>query len=121
MAWPYNTETWRKMREEKLAADPVCQICGDYQKLQVHHANPLTPEQRKNQDKKAAFPPLALLTTLCNSCHSILTTTGHSTEAQLKAQWDALTDEDFTDYDKDTEATFADEPIAGAFGRAGWR
>ena len=118
--WPYNTATWHALREKKLAQDPVCQICGEYQKLEVHHYNPITPIQREKQDKKAAFPSLNKLQVLCETCHSLLTTTGHHTEAQIKAQWDALIDiDEGKNDDSNTEIETANEHGQRAFNFSG--
>ena len=118
--WPYNTAAWHRLRDEKLAQDPVCQICNNYQKLEVHHCNPITPIQREKQDKKAAFPSLNKLQVLCESCHSLLTTTGENTEAHLRAQWDALIDlDEGKNDDSNTETKIADEQGQGAFNFSG--
>lgn len=103
MPWPYSDPRWASLREDKLAKEPVCEICGDYNKLEVHHVNPLTPQQRARKDEKAGLPPLKKLQVLCKTCHSVITASGSNTEATTRARWDALLDEEFThDYNPKT-------------------
>lgn len=53
---------WRKVRKEFVKSQPVCQMCGRQDHLEVHHALPwaLAPHLRYDQQN---------LVTLCSDCH----------------------------------------------------
>ena len=87
MAWPYATARWRAMREEQLARMPVCELCGDYRNLEVHHIDEITEGQRRERDEAAAYPALDRLQTLCESCHSMLTKGVPEAERIIRAEW----------------------------------
>ena len=88
MPWPYDTKRWRELREKQLARQPVCRGCGDYRKLQVHHVQSITNDQRRNRDIKAAFPSLDRLETLCEGCHSLRTRGVEKIEIDNRSEWD---------------------------------
>lgn len=87
MGWPYNTERWRALREEQLARQPVCQGCGDYRNLEVHHRDRISERQRREFDADAAFPPVVRLETLCESCHSLKTSNVPDREQTIRREW----------------------------------
>ena len=87
MAWPYNSPRWRDIREQKLARDPVCEMCGSYTDLEIHHVVRITEEQRRKRCQKAAFPSVDRLETLCESCHSMLTKGVPEEERIIRAEW----------------------------------
>jgi 5-methylcytosine-specific restriction protein A len=53
---------WNKVREVHLGNQPVCEICGAYNNLEVHHIKPI----------KEGGQRLSLnnLQTLCHDCHN---------------------------------------------------
>lgn len=55
---------WPKVRNEHLARDPVCNVCGSKEDLNVHHIVPF------HVDKSKELDPTNLIT-LCNAhgCH----------------------------------------------------
>ena len=89
--WPYGTKRWHELRALKLAKQPVCEMCGEDQFLQVHHVEPLTVQDRFNRYEPKGYPPLSRLSVLCRDCHSV--TTKHrntNTETQIRADWAAF-------------------------------
>ena len=54
------SKDWRKVRAEHLKEQPVCQVCGGIDKLEVHHIEPfhLAPTRELDPDN---------LVTLCES------------------------------------------------------
>ena len=87
MAWPYNTRRWKDVREQKLARDPVCELCGSYMDLEIHHDVPITEDQRRARDEQAAYPDVVLLTVLCKSCHTRETKGVDDKEQLIQAGW----------------------------------
>lgn len=68
--WPYNTDTWRKLRLAKLAASPLCEPC--------HMRGRLKPANTVDHKVSIAsggpaFPPLAGLMCMCHECHNTKT------------------------------------------------
>ena len=65
--WPYNTSKWAKLREAKLSAHPLCEICqrrGDVEAaVAVDHFKPI-------KQGGSPFPALPGLLSLCRSCHN---------------------------------------------------
>ena len=84
----YSHKRWRALREKKLAKNPVCQVCGSYQDLEIHHRDPVTKQQLEDNDEAAIFPPISKLTTLCESCHSKVTSKTPERELTIRSQWD---------------------------------
>lgn len=62
----YSTARWRRLREVKLAQDPLCEWCLEREDIEpateVHHAEP----HRGDEAKFWAGPFLAL----CRHCHA---------------------------------------------------
>jgi 5-methylcytosine-specific restriction protein A len=54
--------TWEKVRRVYLANKPVCEICGEYRNLEVHHIKPI-----KQGGERLS---LSNLKTLCHDCHN---------------------------------------------------
>ena len=70
--WPYNTTAWRKLRQLKLKASPLCHHCKLRGQLVV--ANTVdhnTPVSKGGEP----FPALDELTSLCSPCHNAKTAT----------------------------------------------
>ena len=86
----YTTPRWRALREEKLAKNPICEICGGYQDLEIHHVNPVTKEQLEDNDEAALYPPLSKMVTLCTSDHAKLTRSVPAREITASQEWDAF-------------------------------
>lgn len=65
--WPYNTETWKRIRKAKLQASPLCQPCLSMGRTRaantVDHNTPVS-------DGGDPFPPPEGLTSMCAPCHS---------------------------------------------------
>lgn len=65
--WPYNTSTWRNLREAKLRASPMCGPCR--MRGQLVQANTVD-HVRSIASGGDPFPPLSGLMSMCSSCHS---------------------------------------------------
>ena len=85
--WPYRTTRWKELRETKLASSPVCERCSTWQDLHVHHRQPLTLDERIEQDESAGFPAIDDLETLCRSCHSVETNSPSKNGYVHRAEW----------------------------------
>jgi 5-methylcytosine-specific restriction protein A len=66
--WPYTTQTWRRLRRQKLAETPMCEHCRPriVPATQVDHIVPIS-------EGGPPFPNLDGLRSLCASCHSRVT------------------------------------------------
>lgn len=91
--WPYNTRRWKALRASKLALQPVCEACGSYKELEVHHRKAMSRFQREHKDERAAFPPPTMLGVFCKPCHSRLTRGETSRELTASRDWDAFLNE----------------------------
>jgi len=65
--WPYNTARWRKLREAKLGAEPLCEPCR-YREF-VRSANTVD-HIKAIADGGDPFPPLEGLMSMCTRCHN---------------------------------------------------
>jgi hypothetical protein len=66
-SWPYNTATWRRLREAKLRATPLCEPCS--KRGQLTPAN--TVDHRLAISAGGdPFPPLSELASMCHACHN---------------------------------------------------
>lgn len=60
----YNSAAWKRARDKRLEAHPVCERCNRAWSRHVHHLIPLekcTPEQRVSQE---------ILQAVCIPCHN---------------------------------------------------
>ncbi|WP_118133703.1 HNH endonuclease [Oceanicella sp. SM1341] len=66
-AWPYNTSKWAKLRNTKLSARPLCEICERRglveEAVAVDHFVPV-------RQGGSPFPSLDGLLSLCERCHN---------------------------------------------------
>jgi hypothetical protein len=53
------SDHWQSKREEKLKFNPVCEMCGSNEELQIHHLNYDNQSDEQMED----------LQTLCRKCH----------------------------------------------------
>lgn len=65
--WPYNTETWRRLRKAKLARDPLCHGCMLRGCMVTARA---VDHVRAISDGGDPFPDLDGLMSLCERCHN---------------------------------------------------
>lgn len=66
-AWPYSTAAWQRLRQAKLAEEPLCRLCLEGGRLvPAEHVDHVTPINQGGDP----LPPLAGLDALCASCHS---------------------------------------------------
>jgi 5-methylcytosine-specific restriction protein A len=81
--WPYNTATWRKLREAHLSLDPTCRGCRKMGRLvianTVDHAVPVSAGGHP-------FPGHDGLVSYCPSCHSAKTARGSEAGAARSAK-----------------------------------
>lgn len=63
-----NCHKWRKLRNEQLKRNPLCQICGDIA-TEVHHLKPIESEREFDRMETLAYDP-SNLQSLCHKCHS---------------------------------------------------
>ena len=56
-----NCHKWRKLRNEQLMRNPLCQVCGDIA-TEVHHIKPVESEKE--------FERMEALQSLCHKCHA---------------------------------------------------
>lgn len=65
--WPYNTETWQRLRAVKLQLNPLCEPCGRAGRivpaLLVDHVVAIS-------DGGHPFPSLDGLASMCQHCHN---------------------------------------------------
>lgn len=88
--WPYSTNRWRSLRAAKLALMPVCESCGGYQDLEVHHRDGLTVDDRESRNEERGFPPPALLKVYCKNCHAKITRGVSKRELTASHDWAAF-------------------------------
>lgn len=64
--WPYSTNQWQRLREAKLAADPLCHPCSLFGRIvpadTVDHVVAIAAGGEP-------FPPLDGLMSMCGNCH----------------------------------------------------
>lgn len=63
-----NCHKWRKLRNEQLKRNPLCQICGDIA-TEVHHLKPIESEREFDKMEVLAYEP-SNLQSLCHKCHA---------------------------------------------------
>jgi 5-methylcytosine-specific restriction protein A len=65
--WPYNTDTWQRLRRVKLQETPLCEPCSALGRLEpatvVDHRVPISAGG-------SPFPALDELNSMCVSCHN---------------------------------------------------
>jgi 5-methylcytosine-specific restriction enzyme A len=75
--WPYTTRQWERVRQQKMARDPLCEAClqvGDIVPAEVvDHRTPITREGREKRSAAEAFPHLDGLASLCARHHNAKT------------------------------------------------
>ena len=87
-SWPYNTPRWKLYRAELIAERGGCEECGrDHGRLDIHHVDRLTKEDRESRIEAKAFPALGRLRVLCISCHSMLTRGIPEQERNRRLAW----------------------------------
>lgn len=68
----YNTTTWRKLRLEKLKANPLCERCFSKgiirSGIDVHHKIPISQGKTDLEKRQLGFN-IDNLETLCKECH----------------------------------------------------
>lgn len=62
-----NSSRWRKLRNEQLMKNPLCQVCGDIA-TEVHHLKPIESEKEFERMETLAYDPVNLQS-LCHKCH----------------------------------------------------
>ena len=77
----YNSKEWKQLREAKLMAQPLCEMCQEEGRKQgvkrgyvrsatcVHHIVPIETAKTKDEMKRLAFDPHNLMA-LCFACHA---------------------------------------------------
>ena len=96
MGWPYSSRRWRELRLKRIALDPHCEKCGWKRgRMDLHHVNPLTTEDKEVKNERAAFPPFDSneLMLLCHNCHSYITGNVPHNESVRRAKWRAYLQE----------------------------
>ena len=72
--WPYTTRRWERLRLQKLARNPLCEVCLQRTEIVaaevVDHRVPISERGRKERWMSEAFPPLDGLASLCASHHN---------------------------------------------------
>lgn len=63
-----NCYKWRKLRNEQLKRNPLCQVCGDIA-TEVHHLKPIESEKEYDRMEALAYDTNNLQS-LCHKCHS---------------------------------------------------
>lgn len=66
-SWPYNTVAWQRLRQAKLSAKPICEVCERRGRTALADAVDHIVAIAKGGDP---FPPLDGLMSLCASCHN---------------------------------------------------
>lgn len=76
--WPYNTQTWARLRRAHLSVEPLCRGCHAEGRLKsadtVDHVVPIS-------DGGPAFPGHDGLASYCGPCHSAKTARGREAGA----------------------------------------
>ena len=69
----YNSREWRELREQKLRANPLCEVCQQKGIVtaahQVHHIHPIEDSHSVQEMRKWAFM-YENLQSLCDQCHA---------------------------------------------------
>ena len=69
----YNSREWRELREQKLRANPLCEICEQKgittAAHQVHHIHPIEDSHSVQEMRKWAFM-YENLQSVCDQCHN---------------------------------------------------
>lgn len=69
----YNSREWRELREQKLRANPLCEVCEQKGIVtaahQVHHIHPIEDSHSVQEMRKWAFM-YENLQSLCDQCHA---------------------------------------------------
>lgn len=71
----YNSREWRELREQKLRANPLCELCQQKGIVtaahQVHHIHPIEDSHSVQEMRKWAFM-YENLQSLCDQCHAAI-------------------------------------------------
>ena len=69
-AWPYATRRWRKLRDAKRRASPLCEPC-----MERGRTVPMKVVDHRVAIRNGGepFPPLSGLTSMCQACHNAKT------------------------------------------------
>ena len=69
----YNSREWRELREQKLRANPLCELCQQKGIVtaahQVHHIHPIEDSHSVQEMRKWAFM-YENLQSVCDQCHA---------------------------------------------------
>ena len=69
----YNSREWRELREQKLRANPLCEVCQQKGIVtaahQVHHIHPIEDSHSVQEMRKWAFM-YENLQSVCDQCHA---------------------------------------------------
>lgn len=69
----YNSREWRELREQKLRANPLCELCQQKGIVtaahQVHHIHPIEDSHSVQEMRKWAFM-YENLQSVCDQCHN---------------------------------------------------
>lgn len=68
--WPYSTAAWQRLREAKLSADPLCEVCIRREVVEPADTVDHIIAIEKGGDP---FPPLDGLMSMCEACHNAKT------------------------------------------------
>ena len=73
--WPYTTRRWARLRLQKLARNPLCEVClQQFAEVVaaevVDHRTPISERGRKERRMSEGFPPLEGLASLCAAHHN---------------------------------------------------
>lgn len=74
----YNTTRWIKLRDAKLMANPICEVCNKELATQVHHKIPFL--QFQGQLRKDVAYNYNNLMSVCNKCHTEIHKKAHNNE-----------------------------------------
>ncbi|MDD7319399.1 MAG: HNH endonuclease [Prevotellaceae bacterium] len=88
-----NSSQWRKLRDTKRAADPLCEECLKHGIMEpmreVHHIKEIESGRSEAECKELAFA-WNNLQSLCHSCHKAIHCGSHTKAAHKKRQADRL-------------------------------
>lgn len=69
-AWPYSTAAWQRLRQAKLSAQPMCEVCLLRGRSVLAEAVDHIKAIKSGGDP---FPALDGLMSMCTTCHSVKT------------------------------------------------